>query len=150
MKLTIAVVDEEGNACSFINPVCDKFGSCIIPPGTGFALQDRGTGFRLDSTHPNAYAPLKRPYHTLIPAMLTNADGSLHTVLGVMGGAMQPQGHVQVLLIMPKFGFDPHESLDVPRICVSIALPGKQLETGQSMAQTGFFFGKRHQQGHRP
>lgn len=134
----LAVVDEEGNACSFINSVCDKFGSCIIPPGTGFALQNRGTGFRLDPTHPNAYAPRKRPYHTIIPAMLTNADGGLNTVFGVMGGAMQPQGHVQVLLNMLKFGFDPQEALDVPRLCVSVALPGKQLETGQSTAQTVF------------
>jgi gamma-glutamyltranspeptidase/glutathione hydrolase len=134
----LAVVDGDGNACSFINSVCDKFGSCIVPPGTGFALQNRGTGFRLDSRHPNVYAPLKRPYHTIIPAMMTKTDGSLHTVFGVMGGAMQPQGHVQVLLNMLKLGFDPQEALDVPRVCVSVGLPGKQLETGQAAAQTVF------------
>jgi gamma-glutamyltranspeptidase/glutathione hydrolase len=134
----LAVVDGDGNACSFINSVCDKFGSCIIPPRTGFALQNRGSGFRLDPTHPNVYAPLKRPYHTIIPAMITNTDGSLHTVFGVMGGAMQPQGHVQVLLNMLKFRFDPQEALDAPRLCVSVGLPGKQLETGQAAAQTVF------------
>ncbi|KAF2795553.1 lincomycin-condensing protein [Melanomma pulvis-pyrius CBS 109.77] len=133
-----AVVDPDGNACSFINSVCDKFGSCIVPPGTGFALQNRGTGFRLDPDHPNVYAPGKRPYHTIIPAMVTNLDGSLHTVLGVMGGAMQPQGHVQVLTNMLKFKLDPQDALNAPRICISVALPGKQLETGHEAARTVF------------
>ena len=134
----LAVVDSDGNACSFINSVCDSFGSCVIPAGTGFALQNRGTGFRLDPNRPNAYEPRKRPYHTIIPAMVTNLDGSLHTVFGVMGGAMQPQGHVQVILNMLRFKLDPQEALDAPRVCISVALPGKQLETGQAAEQTVF------------
>lgn len=110
-----------------MNSVADTFGSRIIPPGTGFVLQSRGSGFHLHPpSHPNIFGPGKRPYSTIITAMVTNfSDGSLHTVFGVMGGAMQPQGHVQVLLNMVKFGLDPQRALDAPRICVGAALPGK-------------------------
>jgi gamma-glutamyltranspeptidase/glutathione hydrolase len=123
----LAVTDAQGNACSFVNSIADVFGSLIIPPGTGFVLQSRGSGFHLHPpSHPNVFAPGKRPYNTIIPAMVTNcSDGSLHTVLGVMGGAMQPQGHAQVLLNIVKFGLDPQRALDAPRICVGAALPGK-------------------------
>ena len=84
----LAVTDAEGNGCSLVNSVADTFGSLIVPSGTGFVLQNRGSGFNLDPDHPNAYAPSKRPYNTIIPAMITNAaDDTLHTVFGVMGGA---------------------------------------------------------------
>lgn len=84
----LAVTDAEGNGCSLVNSVADTFGSLIVPSGTGFVLQNRGSGFNLDPSHPNAYSPGKRPYNTIIPAMITNAaDNSLHTVFGVMGGA---------------------------------------------------------------
>jgi gamma-glutamyltranspeptidase/glutathione hydrolase len=114
----LSVADKDGNMVSFINSIYSAFGSGVVVPGTGFALQNRGGGFTLEEDHPNMVAPGKRPFHTIIPAFVTKGDdGKQEPWLsyGVMGGAMQPQGHVQVLLNLVLFDMDLQESIDAGR-----------------------------------
>jgi gamma-glutamyltranspeptidase/glutathione hydrolase len=110
----LAVADREGNMVSFIHSIYEYFGSGIVVPGTGFVLQNRGAGFTLEEGSPNQVAPGKRPFHTLIPGFITR-NGQPYAAFGVMGGSMQPQGHVQVLLNMVEFGMDPQEAIDAAR-----------------------------------
>lgn len=110
----LTVADRHGNMISFICSIYEYFGSGVVVPGTGFALQNRGAGFTLEEGHPNRLAPGKRPFHTIIPAFVTRG-GAPWLSFGVMGGSMQPQGHVQVLLNLLEFGMDLQEAVDAPR-----------------------------------
>jgi len=111
----LSVVDKDRNCVSFIQSNYHGFGSHHVPGDLGFALQNRGNLFALDDKHLNRLEPHKRPFHTIIPAMVTK-DGQPYLVFGVMGGDFQAQGHVQVLVNMIDFGMNVQEAGEAPRI----------------------------------
>ena len=117
----LSVVDENGMAVSFIYSIFDGFGSGIATPEFGIILQSRGRAFRLDADHPNVIAPNKRPFHTIIPAMLTDGD-KLTGVFGVMGGQYQAVGQMGFLINHLDRGMTPQQALDAPR---SFAIDGE-------------------------
>jgi len=110
----LATADNEGNMVSFIQSNYMGFGSGLVVPGTGIALQNRGHNFSMDSDHVNAIAGGKRTFHTIIPGFLTKGSHPIGP-FGVMGGFMQPQGHVQVIMNTVDFGLNPQAALDAPR-----------------------------------
>jgi gamma-glutamyltranspeptidase/glutathione hydrolase len=111
----LCAVDKDRNCVSLIQSNYHSFGSQLVPGDLGFALQDRGTLFALDPKHPNALEPHKRPFHTIIPALVTRG-GKPWLVFGVMGGDMQPQGHVEILCNLIDFGMNVQEAGEAPRL----------------------------------
>ena len=110
----LTVVDKDRNCCSLIQSTYYGFGSQVVPDDVGFALQNRGALFALDDEHLNRLEPHKLPFHTIIPAMVTRDDQPVFT-FGVMGGDMQPQGHVQVLVNLIDFGMNVQQAGDFAR-----------------------------------
>ena len=110
----LTTADAEGMMVSYIQSNYEGFGSGIVIPGTGIALQNRARGFNLIEGHPNQIGPNKRPFHTIIPAFVTK-NGEPLMAFGVMGGSMQPQGHVQMMIRIFQFGQNPQTAIDAPR-----------------------------------
>ena len=137
----LTTADASGMMVSMIQSNYMGFGSGIVVPGTGIALQNRGAGFVLDPAHPNVVGPNKRPYHTIIPGFVTR-DGSPAMSFGVMGGHMQHQGHVQMVTRVFDHGENPQAASDAPRWHVTpgftVALEnGYPLDIAQDLAERG-------------
>ncbi|MEL7739654.1 gamma-glutamyltransferase family protein [Citromicrobium bathyomarinum] len=111
----LTVADKDGMMVSLIQSNYRGMGGGLVAPGLGFMFQDRGELFSLDPEHPNAYAPSKRPFHTIIPAFVKK-DGKPFMTLGLMGGGMQPQGHVQILINLVDYGMNLQEAGDAARL----------------------------------
>jgi gamma-glutamyltranspeptidase/glutathione hydrolase len=150
----LSTVDSEGNACSLINSLYMGGGTGLVIPGTGVLLQNRAALFELDPNHPNVLEGGKRPYHTIIPGMLTK-DGELWASFGVMGGFMQPQGHLQVLSNLVDLHHNPQQALDMPRFCLNIndgIGVGAEEPGGELFIEKGFDFDTMaalREKGHR-
>ena len=136
----LCTADEHGNMVSFINSLYEGFGSGVVVPGTGFALQNRGACFTFEEGHPNQVAPRKKPLHTIIPAFVTRGREPW-LAFGVMGGSMQPQGHVQVLLNLLVFGMDLQAAIEAPRFRhtsgLEVAVEGAGRDTRAALAALG-------------
>lgn len=131
----LCVVDKDRNCVSLIQSNYNGFGSGLVPGDLGFALQNRGCLFSLDPAHANRLEPHRRPFHTIIPAMVTR-EGRPWFVFGVMGGDMQPQGHVQVLVNLLDFGMGIQQAGDAPRIeHIGSATPTGRPEAGVGTVQ---------------
>lgn len=128
----LTVADEEGNMISLIQSNYRGMGSGMTPHKLGFVIQDRGEMFMLEEGHFNTYEPHKRPFHTIIPAFITK-DGKPFLSFGVMGGATQPQGHVQIVMNVIDFGMNIQEAGDAPRILHE----GSSEPTGEKMTDGG-------------
>ena len=136
----LTVADKDGNMVSLIQSNYRGMGSGMIPPGLGFMLQDRGELFSLDENHFNVYEPEKRPFHTIIPAFITK-NNKPYISFGLMGGAMQPQGHAQIVINIVDFGMNLQEAGDAPRIRhVSNQQPtgGEMFDGGELSLESGF------------
>jgi gamma-glutamyltranspeptidase/glutathione hydrolase len=131
----LTVADKDGNMISLIQSNYHGMGSGMTPDGLGFCLQDRGELFTLEEGHFNTYAPGKRPFHTIIPSFVTK-DGKPWISFGVMGGSMQPQGHVQILINIIDFDMNLQEAGDAPRIRHA----GSSQPTGEKMTNGGQVF----------
>ena len=132
--------DKDGNMVSLIQSNYRGMGSGMVPPGLGFMLQDRGELFSLEDGHFNVYEPEKRPFHTIIPAFITK-DNKPYVSFGLMGGAMQPQGHAQIVINLIDFGMNLQEAGDAPRIRhLSNQQPtgGNMLNGGELSLESGF------------
>ncbi len=126
----LAAADEAGMMVSFIQSNYMGFGSGVVVPGTGISLQNRGYGFTLERGHPNEVAPRKRPFHTIIPGFVTAPDGAPLMSFGLMGGPMQAQGHLQIVLRVLRYGQNPQAAADAPRWRV---LAGRQVAVEPAM-----------------
>ncbi len=144
----LAVVDGDRNIVSFINSIFHLFGSGVVVPETGIILQNRGALFSLDPDHPNRIEGRKRPYHTIIPAMVYR-DGKPWLSFGVMGGDMQPQGQVQVLLNMIEFGMNVQEAGEVSRFRHAPG-EGVAVESGVDATTVGELCRLGHSIVHKP
>ena len=136
----LTTADDEGNIVSLIQSNYRGMGSGMVPQGLGFMLQDRGELFSLEEGHYNVYEPKKRPFHTIIPAFITK-DGKPYVSFGLMGGAMQPQGHAQIVINLIDFKMNLQEAGDAPRIRhVSNQQPtgGNMLDGGELSLESGF------------
>ena len=129
----LTVADKDGNMVSLIQSNYWGMGSGMVPNNVGFMLQDRGMMFSLDPEHNNSLIGGKRPFHTIIPAFVTH-DGDPFISFGVMGGAMQPQGHAQIIINLVDFGMNLQEAGDAPRIRHS----GSSQPTGEAMTKGGY------------
>ena len=137
----LTTADAEGIMVSYIQSNYLGFGSGIVIPGTGISLQDRGNGFNLIEGHPNQVGPEKRPYHTIIPAFVTK-NGEPLMSFGVMGGAIQPQGHAQMMVRIFEYSQNPQAAIDAPRWRVMEGLqvnlePGFNKDTQDQLKRIG-------------